>query len=173
LYDHINSKGEKIAEFRPNQLFAISLPFPLVEGDKAKVVVQQITDHLYAPVGLKTLPKSDPDTVPAHNDDDVRDASYHDGMIWSWLLGPYVDAIMRTGAREKAQEVINNFKYHLNEACIGSISEVFEPEAPYHPRGCVAHACSVAEMLRVIKEYLLYDIRIVKTGTKTEETVAV
>jgi len=173
LYDHINSKGEKIAEFRPNQLFAISLPFPLIEGDKAKVVLQQVTDHLYAPVGLRTLPKTDADTVRAGDEGDVRDASYHDGMLWSWLLGPYVDALMRTGAREKAVEVINNFKYHLNEACIGSISEVFEPEAPYHPRGCVAHACSVAEILRVIKDYLLYDIRIVKPAAKTEEAAAV
>ena len=168
MYDSITSKGDRIAEFRPNQLLAISLPFSLIEGDKAKVVLQQITDHLYTPVGLKTLPKTDTETTTVRQEDDVRDSSYHDGMAWSWLLGPYVDALMKTGAREKAQEVVNNFKYHLNEACIGSVSEVFEPEPPYHPRGCVAQACSVGEMLRVIKDYLLYDIRLVKKEAKAE-----
>lgn len=168
LYDSIPSKGDRVAEFRPNQLFAISLPFALIDGDKAKVVLQQITDHLYTPVGLKTLPKTDPESSFVRDEDDVRDSSYHDGMAWSWLLGPYVDALMKTGAREKAQEVINSLKYHLNEACIGSVSEVFEPEAPYQPRGCVAQACSVGEILRVTKDYLLYDIRLVKKEAKAE-----
>jgi predicted glycogen debranching enzyme len=169
LYDTINEKGERIAEFRPNQLFAISLPFPLIEGDKAKVVLQQVTDHLFTPVGLKTLPKTDTNYIPVYNEGQVRDLSYHDGMVWSWLLGPYVDALMKVyGSREKAQEVINNFRYHLNEACIGSVSEIFEAEQPHHPRGCIAQALSVAEILRVIKDYQLFDIKMVKSGMKTE-----
>jgi predicted glycogen debranching enzyme len=172
LYDNIDRKGEKIAEFRPNQLFAISLPFPLIEGDKAKVVVQQVTDHLYTPAGLKTLPNADPDYLPVATEGEIRDLSYHDGMAWSWLLGPYVDAIMRTNGRDRALEVINNFKYHLNETCIGSIAEVFEAEPPYHPRGCIAHACAVAELLRVIKDYQLYDIKMVKAGVKVEAVSA-
>jgi len=172
LYDNIDRKGEKIAEFRPNQLFAISLPFPLIEGDKAKVVLQQVTDHLYTPVGLKTLPNADPEYLPIHPEGEIRDLSYHDGMAWSWLLGPYVDAIMRTNGRERALEVINNFKYHLNETCIGSIAEVFEAEPPYHPRGCIAHACAVAELLRVIKDYQLYDIKMVKAAVKIEAVSA-
>jgi predicted glycogen debranching enzyme len=172
LYDNIDRKGEKIAEFRPNQLFAISLPFPLIEGDKAKVVVQQVTDHLYTPAGLKTLPNADPDYLPVAAEGEIRDLSYHDGMAWSWLLGPYVDAIMKTNGRDRALEVINNFKYHLNETCIGSIAEVFEAEPPYHPRGCIAHACAVAELLRVIKDYQLYDIKMVKAGVKVEAVSA-
>lgn len=169
LYDNINEKGERIAEFRPNQLFAISLPFPLIEGDKAKVVLQQVTDHLFTPAGLRTLPKTDTNYAPVYNEGQVRDPSYHDGMVWSWLHGPYVDALMKVnGTREKAQEVVNNFKYHLNEACIGSLSEIFEAEQPYHPRGCIAQAMSVAEILRVIKDYQLFDIRMVRTGMKTE-----
>jgi glycogen debranching enzyme len=115
------------------------------------------------------LPKTDPDYVPVHSEGEIRDSSYHDGMVWSWLLGPYVDALMKVyGAREKAQEIINNFKYHLNEACIGSISEMFEAGLPHHPRGCIAQASSVAEMLRVIKDYQLFDIRMVKKEMKTE-----
>ena len=169
LYDNINQKGERIAEFRPNQLFAISLPFPLIEGDKAKVVLQQVTDHLFTPVGLKTLPKIDGTLLPPQSDDTVRDSSYHDGMVWSWLLGPYIDALMKVhGLRDMAQEIVHNFRYHLNEAGIGSISEVFEPEMPHHPRGCIASACSVAELLRVIKDYQLFDIKIVRTGARAE-----
>jgi glycogen debranching enzyme len=70
--------------------------------------------------------------------------------------------------REKAFEVINNFKPHLNETCIGSISELFEPESAHQARGCVASACSVGELLRVIKDHYLYEIKMVKTGTKAE-----
>ena len=174
LYDNINEKGERIAEFRPNQLFAISLPFPLIEGDKAKVVLQQITDHLYTPFGLKTLPKTDANYAPVYEGDPVqRDSSYHEGTVWSWLLGPYVDAIMKVqGARDKAQDVVNNFKKHLNEACIGSISEIFDAEPPHQPRGCIAQAWSVAEILRVIKDYQLYNIKIVKTDLKLETAQA-
>ena len=168
LYDNINEKGERIAEFRPNQLFAISLPFPLIEGDKAKVVLQQVTDHLYTPVGLKTLPKTDANYVPVYEGDTFhRDSSYHEGTVWSWLLGPYIDAIMKVhDDRGKALEVINNFKFHLNEACIGSVSEIFDGDAPHHPRGCVAQAWSVAEIIRVIKDYQLFDIKMVKTEIK-------
>jgi glycogen debranching enzyme len=105
------------------------------------------------------LPKSDPNYVPVYGGDQFhRDSSYHEGTVWSWLLGPYVDAIMKVnGAKDKAQEVINNFKYHLNEACIGSVSEIFDAEPPHHPRGCIAQAWGVAELLRVIKDYQLYD----------------
>jgi predicted glycogen debranching enzyme len=171
LYDNINEKGERITEFRPNQLFAISLPYPLIEGDKAKWVLQQVTDHLYTPVGLKTLPKTDSHYAPTYGGDQYhRDSSYHEGTVWSWLLGPYVDAIMKVqGTRDKAQDVINDFKYHLNEACIGSVSEIFDAEPPHHPRGCIAQAWGVAELMRVIKDYQLYEIKMV-TAEMTMET---
>ena len=76
------------------------------------------------------------------------------------------------GAREKAQDVVNNFKMHLNEVCIGSISEIFDAEPPHQPRGCIAQAWSVAEILRVIKDYQLYNIKIVKTDLKLETAQA-
>jgi predicted glycogen debranching enzyme len=170
LYDNINEKGEPVTEFRPNQLFAISLPFPLIEGDKAKMLLQQVTDHLYTPVGLKTLPKSDARYIPVYGGDQYhRDSSYHEGTVWSWLLGPYVDAIIKTqGTREKAQHVINDFKYHLNEAGIGSVSEIFDAESPHHPRGCIAQAWGVAEVMRVIKDYQLYDSKTENAEIKME-----
>jgi glycogen debranching enzyme len=176
LYDNINEKEERSTEFRPNQLFAISLPYPLIEGDKARVVLQQVTDHLYTPVGLKTLPRSDVHYVPAYVGDQYhRDSCYHEGTVWSWLLGPYVDAIMRVhkdAGAPQAMKVIEDFRYHLNEACIGSVSEIFDAEPPHHPRGCVAQAWSVAEILRVIKDYLLLDMKMKKVEVKMEEAEA-
>lgn len=172
LYDNINEKGEPVAEFRPNQLLAISLPFALIEGDKAVSILQNVEEHLYTPVGLKTLPGSDSHYIPAYGGDQYhRDAAYHEGTVWSWLLGPYVDALIRVqGARDKARQVIHNFRYHLNEAGIGSVSEIFDAEPPHSPRGCIAQAWGVAEVLRVIKEYQLYDVKIDKAVIKMEPT---
>ena len=174
LYDNINEKGERIAEFRPNQLFAISLPFTLIEGDKAMVVLQQVTEHLYTPVGLKSLPRSDKNYVPVYGGDQYhRDSAYHEGTVWSWLLGPYVDAIMKVygnNGKGVAMKVINDFSYHLNEACIGSVSEIFDAEPPHHPRGCVAQAWGVAEVLRVMKDYRLFAAQLEKAEVKYEAT---
>jgi predicted glycogen debranching enzyme len=158
LYDNIDREGKPSTEFRPNQLFAISLPYALIEGDKAKTILKMVEEQLYTPVGLKSLPKSDTNYVPQYGGDQYhRDSSYHEGTVWSWLLGPYVDALIKVqGSRDKAQEVINNFKYHLNEGCIGSVSEIFDADAPHHPRGCIAQAWGVAEVLRIIKDYQLY-----------------
>jgi predicted glycogen debranching enzyme len=177
LYDNINEKGEPIAEFRPNQLFAICLPFPLINGDKAVSILQSIEEHLYTPAGLRTLPKTDARYMPVYGGDQYhRDSAYHEGTVWSWLLGPYVDALVKVGvAKSTLQKVIDNFAYHLNEGCIGSVSEIFDAEPPHHPRGCIAQAWGVAEILRVIKDYRLYNVKTEKTEMKmvTGESVSV
>jgi glycogen debranching enzyme len=168
LYDVIDENGKPNSEIRPNQLFAISLPFALIEGEKAKAVLKIVEEKLYTPVGLRSLPMEDVHYVHHYGGDQWhRDSSYHEGTVWSWLLGPYVDALMKAdGEWLKAKTVIDNFKYHLNEACIGQVSEIFDADAPYHPRGCVAQAWGVAEVLRVIKEYELSDIKTKKTKAK-------
>ena len=161
LYDCINEAGNLVNELRPNQLFAISLPYALIEGEKAKAVLQVTEAQLYTPVGLRSLAANDIHYVPVYGGDAWhRDSSYHQGTVWSWLLGPYIDVIIKVeGAKDRAIQVIENFKYHLNEACIGSVSEIFDAAAPHHPRGCVAQAWGVAEVLRVIKAYdLVSDI---------------
>ncbi len=159
LYDVIDEHNNPCKEIRPNQLFAISLPFPLIEGEQAKAVLKIVEEQLYTPVGLKSLPKTDSHYIPVYGGDAWhRDSAYHEGTVWSWLLGPYVDAIIKVKGewgKVDAQKVIDDFKYHLNEGCIGSISEIFDAEAPHHPRGCIAQAWSVGEVLRVIKEYEL------------------
>jgi predicted glycogen debranching enzyme len=176
LYDNINENGDRVPEFRPNQLFAISLPYPLIEGDKAMVVLQQVTEHLYTPVGLKTLPRNDKNYVPVYGGDQYhRDSAYHEGTAWSWLLGPFVDAIMKVQGNQGkawAQQVIDNFAPHLNDACIGTISEIFDADPPHHPRGCVAQAWSVGEILRVIKDYQLFTPKLPKAEVKLEAAEA-
>jgi predicted glycogen debranching enzyme len=173
LYDNIDTNNKPSAEFRPNQLFAISLPYALIEDDKAGIVLQAVREQLYTPVGLKSLPKSDAHYVPVYGGDQYhRDSSYHEGTVWSWLLGPYVDAIIKvhgTEGIEQAQKVINDFAYHLNEAGIGSVSEIFDAEPPHHPRGCIAQAWGVAEVLRVIKENSLYNVKLEQVKTEAEE----
>jgi glycogen debranching enzyme len=100
-----------------------------------------------------------------------RDSAYHQGTVWSWLLGPYIDAIIKVQGKKgksKTQQIIAGFSYHLNEGCIGSVSEIFDADAPHHPRGCVAQAWGVAELLRVIKEYELTEL---KKGEKSKREV--
>jgi predicted glycogen debranching enzyme len=155
LYDNIDETGLPDTTLRPNQLFAISLPYPLVVGDKARFVLKIIEKELYTPVGLRTLPADHPDYKPIYRGDPVtRDSCYHQGTVWSWLLGSYIDATVKaTRSKSKADRIIDNFRYHLQEGCIGSVSEIFDAEFPHQPNGCVAQAWGVAEILRVIKDY--------------------
>lgn len=158
LYDVI-SDVEKDQSFRPNQLFAINLPFALIEGKQAKSVLKAVKEKLYTPVGLLSLPADDTRFVGVYGGNAMqRDGAYHQGTVWSWLLGAYVDAIMKVNGdkgKSQGQKIIKTFKYHLSEGCIGSVSEIFDGNAPHHPRGCIAQAWGVAELLRVIKEYEL------------------
>jgi len=174
LYDVIDEHEQPSAELRPNQLFAISLPFVLAQGEQAKAILEITEEQLYTPVGLRSLSKTDPKYIAVYGGDAYRrDSSYHQGTVWSWLLGPYIDAIMANPecegidglkGKERALQIIQNFKYHLNEGCIGSVSEIFDADSPHHPRGCVAQAWGVAEVLRVIKDYQLYSAPVISPG---------
>ena len=160
LYDVIDKNNTPDASLRPNQLFAISLPFALLEEKEAKAVLKVVEDRLYTHVGLRTLPTSDLRFVGVYEGSVMkRDSSYHQGTVWSWLLGAYVDALIKIKGikgKTQAREVIAEFAYTLDEACIGSVSEIFDADAPNHPKGCIAQAWGVAELLRVIKDYKLY-----------------
>lgn len=97
LYDVIDDQGNADAGCRPNQVLAISLPYALIEGERARSVLQIVGDKLYTPVGLRSLSPEDPAYIPFYAGDMWhRDSSYHQGTTWSWLLGPYIDAIMKT-----------------------------------------------------------------------------
>ncbi len=155
LYDVIDENGNPDSSLRPNQLFAISLPFALIEGEQAASVLQIVTGKLYTPVGLRSLSPDDDRYIGIYGGDQrKRDAAYHQGTVWSWLLGPYADALMKVNNDAvKVNQVIDNFTYHLSEAGIGTVSEIFDGDAPHYPKGCIAQAWGVAEILRVIKEY--------------------
>ncbi|HLK27231.1 MAG TPA: amylo-alpha-1,6-glucosidase [Puia sp.] len=156
LYDNIDETGIPDASLRPNQLFALGLCYHILDdAEKAESILKIVEEKLYTPVGLRSLSPGDEKYIAVYGGDQFkRDASYHQGIVWSWLLGAYVDAIVKIqGSRHKAQEVIDNFKYHLNEGCIGSVSEIFDADEPHYPRGCAAQAWGVAEILRVIKQY--------------------
>lgn len=159
LYDVIDENGVPDLSLRPNQLFAISLPFALVDLEQAKAIFTAVSNQLYTPVGLRSLPPSDIHYIPVYGGDAWhRDSSYHEGTVWSWLLGAYVDAMVKIDcSRQELMNVIDAFKYHLGEGCMGTVSEIFDAAAPHHPRGCVAQAWGVAEVLRVMKEYELYN----------------
>jgi predicted glycogen debranching enzyme len=137
---------------RPNQVFALSLPFPLLPKAKAARVLAAVEAKLYTPVGLRTLAPDHPDYHAAYEGDlNAREAAYHQGTVWAWLLGPYLTALVRVhgaAGRKKAREVIAALEPRLAEAGAGSLSEVFDAEAPHSPGGCIARAWSVAEVLR-------------------------
>ena len=117
--------------------------------------MQVVGKHLLTPVGLRSLAPGHPDYKPKYYGDlRSRDAAYHQGTVWAWLIGPFVDAWLKVypADREGARRLLEGFDRHLSEACVGSISEIFDAEEPYIPRGCVAQAWSVAEVLRCLQK---------------------
>lgn len=159
---------------RPNQLFAISLCFPLLKGKKAAAILEVTEQKLLTPFGLRSLSPDDGNYRGRYAGNiSERDGAYHQGTVWSWLIGPYVDALFNTYGKEakaKAQRAINPLIGHLQDAGIGSISEIFDGDAPHHPRGCIAQAWSVAELLRVIRQYKLYDFG--QSSPEAQESLA-
>jgi predicted glycogen debranching enzyme len=154
LYDIVDGEnGKDDPACRPNQLFSLSLPHPVLDRQHWQPVLQQVRDRLLTPVGLRTLSSDHPDYKPDyHGDLRTRDAAYHQGTVWPWLLGPYVDAWLRVHPeqRKDARDYIDQLlERQLHEACIGSISEIFDAEGSFTPRGCIAQAWSVAEIIRV------------------------
>jgi predicted glycogen debranching enzyme len=150
LYDVVDGEQGDDASLRPNQLLAISLSFPILAQERWRPVVDTVAEQLSTPLGLRSLAPGHRDYKPAYFGDlRARDAAYHQGTVWAWLIGPFVDAWLKVyGDKEKARAMLTGFEAHIREAGIGTISEVFDAEAPYHPRGCLAQAWSVAEVLR-------------------------
>jgi predicted glycogen debranching enzyme len=151
LFDVIDGENGDDAACRPNQVIAISLTHPVLARRHWRAVLETVRDELLTPFGLRTLSPRHPDYQPQyHGDLRSRDAAYHQGTVWPWLLGPFVDAWRRAfpGDTGSAARFLAEFDEHLNDACVGSISEIFDAEPPYAPRGCVAQAWSVAEVLR-------------------------
>lgn len=151
LYDIVDGERGNDPACRPNQLFAISLPHPVLDPARWRQVVTVAQEELVTPVGLRSLAPRDPD-YKSHYFGDLRarDAAYHQGTVWAWLIGPFIDAWLKVhpGDLDGARHFLDGFAGTLDTAGIGSISEVFDAEPPFTPRGCIAQAWSVAEVLR-------------------------
>jgi predicted glycogen debranching enzyme len=151
LFDVVDGPDGDDASLRPNQILAISLDHPVLDVARWLPVLDVVQRALVTPFGLRTLAPGHPDYKPRYTGDlRARDAAYHQGTVWAWLIGPYLDAHRKVRPEDAAAraELLSGFFLHLGEACIGSISEIFDAEPPYAPRGCIAQAWSVAEVVR-------------------------
>jgi len=156
LYDVVNG-DERDASIRPNQVLAISLTNSLVSRARAKNILRVVERELLTPRGLRTLSPNDSRYVGRYEGDTrSRDGAYHQGTVWPWLMGSYITAYVKTfgqkAGRKFATEWLNNFEDHLTEACLRQVSEIFDGDSPHTPRGCVAQAWSIAELLRASLE---------------------
>jgi predicted glycogen debranching enzyme len=154
LFDVVESRelnGADDAACRPNQLLAFSLEHAVLERGRWEPVLNVVQEKLLTPVGLRSLSPDHFDFKPTyHGDLKTRDAAYHQGTVWGWLIGPFIDAWLKVHPDDRAgaRKLLEGFRPHLDEAGVGSISEVFDAVEPFHARGCVAQAWSVAEVLR-------------------------
>jgi predicted glycogen debranching enzyme len=159
LYDVIG-EDFKDASIRPNQIFAISLTYPVLDRSKRQSVMEVVRDELVTPFGLRTLSPQDPRYRGRYEGGLLaRDEAYHQGTVWPWLVGHYIRAYQRTyGLSEETLEycngLVSGFFDHLKVNGLGTIAEVYDGDPPHRPRGCFAQAWSVAEVLRAIAEDL-------------------
>ncbi len=151
LYDVVDGENGDDPACRPNQILSFSLRYPVLDPSKWQRVLEVVQSRLLTPLGLRSLDPAHSDYKPKYFGDlRARDGAYHQGTVWAWLIGPFIDAWMAAhpAKPEEVRKFLHGFLPHLDEACVGSISEIFDAEPPYTPRGCVAQAWSVAEVLR-------------------------
>jgi predicted glycogen debranching enzyme len=156
LYDVINGKARD-ASIRPNQILSVSLTNSMVTSKRAKSILSAVERELLTPRGLRTLSPTDANYIGRYEGDPrSRDCAYHQGTVWPWLMGPFITAYVKTFGRKVGQDFANEwlsqFQGHLSESCLGQVSEIFDGDALHTPRGCVAQAWSVAELLRAAIE---------------------
>ena len=155
LFDVVDGEGAAPddASVRPNQVLAISLPHPVLDTPRWPDVMRVVRERLATPFGLRSLAPGHPDYKPRYDGDlRARDAAYHQGTVWGWLIGPFVDAWLKTfpSDRASARRLLDGLEQQLSAACVGSISEIYDAEPPFQARGCIAQAWSVAEALRAL-----------------------
>jgi predicted glycogen debranching enzyme len=159
LFDYIDRNNIADDSIRPNQIIAVYLPFALLEAPEEKMVVEKVFYNLYTSYGLRSLSPDDENYEGFYEGDRIkRDGAYHQGTVWSYLTGFFISSFLKVNnfsmeAQLRASHMIEPLKNHLmREACLGSISEIFEGNMPHSPRGCFAQAWSVAEVLRCYVE---------------------
>jgi predicted glycogen debranching enzyme len=151
LYDVVDGPQGNSAECRPNQVLAVSLPHPVLDRARWAEVLQVVQQRLVTPVGLRSLAPGSAQYAPRYFGGlKERDAAYHQGTVWAWLIGPWLDAWRKLHPGDDAgvRAALESLATHLGDFGVGSVAEIFDAEAPYTPRGCIAQAWSVAELLR-------------------------
>ena len=155
LNDCVLTSGKADTSIRPNQIFSVSLPYSALSGVHQKKVLEVVEKELLTPFGLRSLSPSDPRYKARYiGPQGQRDAAYHQGTVWGWLIGPFIEAYLKVHgfdptAKRRCRMFLSKLIEHVNsDACIGSISEIFDGDAPHRPRGAFAQAWSVAEVLR-------------------------
>ena len=157
LYDVVDG-DVRDASIRPNQVFAASLSDSMLSRERMLRMLETVERELLTPFGLRSLSPRDSSYRPRYEGDSLsRDGAYHQGTVWAWLIGPFINAYTRAHdgspeARERARGWLSPFQKHLTEAGLGHISEIFDGDAPHTPNGCIAQAWSVAEVLRAAVE---------------------
>jgi predicted glycogen debranching enzyme len=159
LFDVVRG-NDRDASIRPNQIFAVSLPYSPLDKTQQRAVLDIVTQHLLTPYGLRTLSNKHEKYCGRYTGNRwQRDCAYHQGTVWPWLIGPYCDAYVKVNGLKRPQrksiaDFIRGLIEHLDDACLGQVSEIFDGDQPHRPVGGFAHACNVAELLRVHDEYL-------------------
>ncbi|HYY98723.1 MAG TPA: amylo-alpha-1,6-glucosidase, partial [Pyrinomonadaceae bacterium] len=157
LYDVVNGE-ERDPSIRPNQIIAASLAHSMLSEERARRVVAVVERELLTPYGLRSLAPSDPRYAGRYEGGpEARDGVYHQGTVWAWLMGPFITAYVKAHGRSpeskrQAAAWLAPLREHLKDAGLGHVSEIFDGDAPHAPRGCVAQAWSVAELLRAAAE---------------------
>jgi glycogen debranching enzyme len=158
--DHV--AGTRDISFRPNQILAVGgLPLALVDGERASAIVGNIEARLLTPLGLRSLAPDEPGYAAHYaGDAAARDAVYHQGTVWPWLIGPFVDAWLRVRGNtpdnraEARRRFLAPLLDHLRTAGLGHVSEIADADAPFTPRGCPFQAWSLGELVRVDRAIL-------------------
>lgn len=157
LADVVRNDNSIDDSLRPNALIAVSFPFSFLDSEKHKQMLQVITEKLLTINGLRSLSQDNPEYIGYYEGDRyMRDSAYHQGTVWSWLIGPYIFSMLKynkdnDNIKNFCRKTIDNILTHLNDGCLGSISEIFDGEFPFRARGCFAQAWSTAELIRVRK----------------------
>lgn len=162
LYDcaSVNEDGFVIkdASVRPNQIFAVSLSYTMLDTYKERMIVEKVAEELLTPYGLRSLSPNDSRYIGRYKGNrDSRDRAYHNGTVWPWLLGPFFTAYVKVNKKsplslEYCRRLLLSIEPHLDKAGIGTISEIFDGDSPHKPEGCISQAWSVAEILRAYVE---------------------
>jgi len=154
LFDVIGPDGRPDPSMRPNQIFAVSLPFSMVDGKKAEWIVEQVEEKLLTPVGLRTLAPGSPDYRAHYGPGDTfaRDSAYHQGTVWPWPIGHFIDAHLKVyGDKARSRALLDGLLGpSLSRYGVGTVAEIFDADPPHAPNGCIAQAWSVSEVLRAL-----------------------